>query len=319
MEENKYIKISFTTAICTLIILILLIVLATLGFYKMQNSNTDQIPNIQHNDFDSSDIILPNTSNELNNTNNTIENVETDLDINSNIVKDLLKKINFPTYAVASIYKEGDFNLNTISNDLILRLGWSKIDSNDKKLSSNNNTYKQTATKEILKNSILNIFGSKVNYLNESFTNIDVQTFDGYHENKGDIIYSNDLYTANYIQGGGGDVPFIHQEVSKVSKTNNTIKVYVNTAFVNPIYIDNDNGGDFDYIIYKDFKNNEFEEQITKISSEAFYKNYSSDQNLLNSNLEIKNIASQLNTYVYTFELDNSTGEYYLSEFSIAK
>lgn len=325
MEEKKYIKISLGTAICIIIIFILIIVLVCLGFYtyKIKNdiNNTNTI--VQEDTLDSSENVSTNTS-DLSNT-NTTENIGTEVNINDSIVKVLIEKIDFPTYATASIYNEGEFNLDTISNDLILRLGWSKLNDDDKETFLNNDEemYKDRVTKEILNSSILDIFGPNVKYTDKSFTNIDVPTFYGYEQNQGEINYSNNVYTADSIDGGGGDVPFIHQEVKKVLKYNDKIEVYVNTVFIDTQYIDDDNGGDFEYIIYKNYNNNKFEEKLTETTSEEFSKNYSNDEyngNIsLKSNSEIAKIANQLNTYVYSFELDNIRGEYYLSEFNISK
>ena len=199
---------------------------------------------------------------------NTVKEEETVID--DSLVKKLVEKINFPTYATASIYNTGKFNLDTIPNDLILRLGWSKIDSSNKKLKTDTEVYTQTSTKEIMKDSITKIFGSKVKYTDKTFTNIDVMTFNGYNENRGDISYSNNLYTADYIEGGGGDVPFIHQEVQKVLKNNDKIELYVKTAFVDTEYIGNID--DFEYIIYQNFENNKFEGKVAEVTATEFIK-----------------------------------------------
>lgn len=182
--------------------------------------------------------------------------------------------------------------------------------------------YTRIATKEIMKDSITNIFASKVKYTDKTFTNIDVMTFNGYNENRGDISYSNNLYTADYIEGGGGDVPFIHQEVQKVLKNNDKIELYVKTAFVDTEYIGNID--DFEYIIYKNFENNKFEGKIAEVTAAEFIKGHENKDEIigeisLNSNFVISKKINQLNSYVYTFEKDDFTGEYYLSGFDIAK
>lgn len=244
----------------------------------------------------------------------------TELDVNDNMVRKLIKKIDFPTYAVASIYNERRFDLNTISNDLILRLGWTNVEKQWVKNNIDNiGEYKQTAAEKNLEKSIINIFGNKVKFSHESFTNTDVEIFYGYEENQGEINYSNNLYTANYIEGGGGDMPFIHQEIKEVLKYDNRIMIYVNTAFIDTKYIDNDKGGYFEYIIYKDYINGMFEEKICTTTSEEFIKYYLDDESngeiSLKFNAQIAGLSNKLNTYVYEFELDNATGEYYLSKF----
>lgn len=314
--ENK--KGSLSTVFLVIAIIVIIIMGALLYFQKTEADR--QIAELQNNASKLQETIN-NLQGKIDSISNTINNDTTELDVNDNIVRKLIEKIDFPIYATASIYNEGKFNLNTISNDLVLRLGWTKT---DKQLVNNNvdniGEYKQTATKKNLEECINKIFGNDVKVNHKSFTNIDVPVFYGYEENQGEIIYSNNLYTANYVEGGGGDVPFIHQEVKKVLKDNNKIEVYVKTAFIDTEYIDNDNGGDFEYIIYKNYKNDKFEEKLATTTSEKFIKNYSNDEYngkmFLEPNSEIAPIVDQLNTYVYTFELDNATGEYYLSGFN---
>lgn len=239
-------------------------------------------------------------------------NKETKLDINDNISQQLLNKINFPTYAISSIYNVKNFDSTNIPNDLILRLGWSKISPEDKTIIKDNEIIHQTATKQTLNNSIKNIFG-KINYTDTSFNNTNINTFSGYHENIGEITYSNNLYTANYVEGGGGDVPFIYQQLEKIIKYNNKIDIYVKTAFVDTKY--DENLDDFKYIIYSDFNNNTFNTKLLETTSKEFSNNQNLEQISTRENKTISNVLNKLNTYVYSFELDNSTQKYYLTSF----
>jgi hypothetical protein len=253
--------------------------------------------------------LLSNTT-KNNFTNNS--NKETKLDINDNISQQLLNKINFPTYAISSIYNVKNFDSTNIPNDLILRLGWSKISPEDKTIIKDNEIIHQTATKQTLNNSIKNIFG-KINYTDTSFNNTNINTFSGYHENIGEITYSNNLYTANYVEGGGGDVPFIYQQLEKIIKYNNKIDIYVKTAFVDTKY--DENLDDFKYIIYSDFNNNTFNTKLLETTSKEFSNNQNLEQISTRENKTISNVLNKLNTYVYSFELDNSTQKYYLTSF----
>ena len=336
MEEKKYIKMRLSTAICIVIIFLLIIVLIGLGFYiyKIKDNSNNENTTVQGNH---TNLTENNSTNSLSNTSNTSNNntINTgatkdtgkEISFDDKLTKKVLKLIEFPTSAIASIYDEGKFNLDTISNDLILRLGWAKLDDNTKETIVDNERQelKQTAKKEILKNSIQNIFGSKIKYQDKSFDNIDVDTFTGYNENRGEIKYSSNLYTAKYIEGGGGDVPFIYQELNKILKYENKIEVYVKTAFIDTIYIDGDDNSEaqFNYKIYKNFKNNKFEEKIAETTDGKFYDGYpkkDSDYPVsFRPNSEIAKIKDKLNTYLYTFKLDNTKGEYYLSEFDIVK
>ena len=225
MQYREPIRIKFITVF---LILTILVIFVMGGFIyrivreKMKaDRKIDQLnKNISNLENLINSTLLSNTT-KNNFTNNS--NKETKLDINDNISQQLLNKINFPTYAISSIYNVKNFDSTNIPNDLILRLGWSKISPEDKTIIKDNEIIHQTATKQTLNNSIKNIFG-KINYTDTSFNNTNINTFSGYHENIGEITYSNNLYTANYVEGGGGDVPFIYQQLEKIIKYNNKIK-----------------------------------------------------------------------------------------------
>lgn len=239
-----------------------------------------------------------------------------ELETDNEQVKKIIEKISFPTHAVASLYNTKGFDLDTIENDLILRLGWAKV---EKELIQNDldnvGEYKEIATKEEIEKSITKIFGKNVEYDNDTFNNIDVPIFYGYEKNQGKINYKNNIYTANYIESTGGDIPFIHQQIEKVLKYNNKIEVYVKTAFIDTIY---DEASDkYEYIIYKNFKNNEFNMKLTQMDSLKFINGYSDEESNFNKNDQIDKISDKLNTYVYTFVLDDNDKEYYLNEFNI--
>lgn len=314
MQYREPIRIKFITVF---LILTILVIFVMGGFIyrivreKMKaDRKIDQLnKNISNLENLINSTLLSNTT-KNNFTNNS--NKETKLDINDNISQQLLNKINFPTYAISSIYNVKNFDSTNIPNDLILRLGWSKISPEDKTIIKDNEIIHQTATKQTLNNSIKNIFG-KINYTDTSFNNTNINTFSGYHENIGEITYSNNLYTANYVEGGGGDVPFIYQQLEKIIKYNNKIDIYVKTAFVDTKY--DENLDDFKYIIYSDFNNNTFNTKLLETTSKEFSNNQNLEQISTRENKTISNVLNKLNTYVYSFELDNSTQKYYLTSF----
>lgn len=314
MQYREPIRIKFITVF---LILTILVIFVMGGFIyrivreKMKaDRKIDQLnKNISNLENLINSTLLSNTT-KNNFTNNS--NKETKLDINDNISQQLLNKINFPTYAISSIYNVKNFDSTNIPNDLILRLGWSKISPEDKTIIKDNEIIHQTATKQTLNNSIKNIFG-KINYTDTSFNNTNINTFSGYHENIGEITYSNNLYTANYVEGGGGDVPFIYQQLEKIIKYNNKIDIYVKTAFVDTEY--DKNIDDFKYIIYGDFNNNTFNTKLLETTSKEFSNNQNLEQISTRENTTLSNVLNKLNTYVYSFELDNSTLNYYLTSF----
>lgn len=304
MEDRKIKRESKMWIIPIIIIFLLLIILIYLGFYAY--SLKLKLEEIKNN--------IVSEENEENIVDYTIheDEIGIELETNENIVKGLIKKIDFPTHVIASIYKTGNFNLRTIPNDLILRSGWANA---DKELTENSSKYNQSVTKEKIADSILDIFGRKLVYIDDSFTNIDVPTFHGYYENRGVISYSNGLYTANYKKGKG-DSAFIHQEIDKVLQYSDRIEVIVKTAFIDNEY--NGNTKSFDYIIYKNFNNDKFEEQLYKTTPKDFkssYLNQNNEYTSFNSNSKILEIAKELNSFIYTFKIDSNNGDYYLSEF----
>ncbi len=321
MEEKRYIKMSLGTAVCLIIIIILLVALIALGIYTYTTKNTNAEENYANNNINyvNEDNTEEYSKEETEIANTTENRAETEnekiekLDVTDNLSKSLIEKISFNTYATASIYNLGEFNTNNIPNDLVLRLGWDKA----KNKATLNETLKQTLTKDAMKQSITNIFGDKLSYEDEDFKQIDVETFHdygGYTDNMGMIKYNDGTYTANLFQGGGGDVPFIHQEIEKVEKNGDKVELYVKTAFIDTEYIESTL--DFEYVIYKNFNfnTNTFEGKLSKINSEE-YGNHEVGISE-NSKQVISNVSNSLNTYVYTFEKDDA-GNYNFTEFKM--
>lgn len=247
--------------------------------------------------------------------------VAKELNVNDSIVQDIVKKFNFEPNVQGSIYKVGSFNLDTIPNDLILRMGWGIANKDEEKTINDSDELRetdkstQTMTKEVMKKRVKSLFGTNVKYTDASFVNTDAETFCGHGITEGEIIYSNNLYTASYDVSGGDIIPFIHESIQKVLKYEDKVEIYVKTAFV-----DTD-----DYlmlVIYSDFdfNNNKFQNEIIRISEEEFCKNYTYTTSLDTSNHStINSIKNKLNTYVYTFKIDKETGEYYLDSFNEAE
>lgn len=306
MEENSKNKTGFVIFIMAVVIIILVAVIVYLYVSK---------PEKEENRISSAQTNAVETEQSKNSVESENTADEASLDINSENVKELVEKIAFPTYAVASIYQVGDFDLETIPNDLILRLGWSKIDYDDRKTNSN----KQTVSEKTMKKSIAELFGSKLQYENKTFNNIDVETFSEYNENVGDIEFANHVYTANFLEGGGGDMPFIYQQVEQATQTGNTIKLFVKTAFIDTEYDENTEG--FNYFVYRDFKNDQFVEKVLDTTDEKFLAP-EFDYNhaiTVQPNSEMAGVLDKLDRYSYTFSLDEASDEYVLTSFSKEK
>jgi len=301
MRNKKEVSISLGSIIVILLIVIL-VGLLIYAYKTIQEIKTNELKTVETNETPQKDG----------------EPIELKLDDSQ--VKNIIEKINFPTYAIASIYRTEGFDINTIKNDLILRLAWSKA---TKELVENTvneiGEYKRTATQEEMGKCIKRIFGENIEYTNETFNNIEVQTFHGYEESQGEVNYNNEIYTANYLEGGGGDVPFIHQQIEKALKYDSKIEIYVKTAFIDAKYVETAN--EYDYIIYKEFKQNEFNDKVAEIDDLTFMEAYTEkikELSDLKNNTQIEKISSELNTYVYIFKLDED-GQYYLTEFNKVK
>lgn len=308
-EKNKK-QVNLSTLICVIIIFILIIslmVVCYFAFLKKDDSNNTN--NVTGNNEASKQI-----ENEKKQ-----EKDEEELKINGSEVKKIIKKFNFGS-VVHSIYKTGDFDLSSIPNDLILRLGWSNIKSEDKDI--NEREIKESADKSIMAKSIKNIFGDDITYKDKSFKYGDVKDFSEFIiEN---VDFDNSKYIATIFQGGGIGCPFIYEEIQKVIKSEDKIEVYVKTAFVNMGELIQDESGStigIEYDIYKNYNFNreEFQNKLITVKSTEFDRiNNNSDEIFQlspNRNETISSVVDKLDTYKYTFTLDKDSGEYYFTAF----
>lgn len=140
----------------------------------------------------------------------------------------------------------------------------------------------------------------------------------------GIINYDNNTYTSNYFESGGGEVPFIYEKLENAIKSGNKIELYVKTAFVDAEMKEENsvNEPKFNYIIYKNFNfaTNQFEDKITTTTASEFNRDANEENQIsLKTNKEMSKVLNNLNTYVYSFVLDNSTGQYYLNGFNSKK
>lgn len=303
--KKGYIDISIGAIICTIIIIGLLVLNIKLGIkaYSIITKNQTTTTN--------SDVEADNDISVTQEVGNVLNN-------NDEIVTQMKEKITFAPNVTASIYNAETFSTNTISNDLKLQLGWDKIKEEHKLKSINeNNESIEALEKEFMAESIKNIFGPKVKYKDEAFNNTNVNTFSKSCQNQGVITYDNGLYTS-IVSENIEDVmvPIIYQEIQKVVKYSDKVIVYVKVAYM---YTDGEK-----YIVYKNFDNEKFEEELLEISPEELFQEDSFDQYTgegtvtINANSSLDSIRNQLDTYKYTFSLDGETGDYYLSKFNKA-
>lgn len=298
--EKKYFDISLGTIIAIVAILLLIIINIKLGIHAYNIiKGKDEVQSAN------SDLQLEDDEQEIGHV----------LNKKNEIVKNIVEKMTFIPNATASIYKSEEFNAETINNDLKLRLGWAKIKDESKLRAQKENGEEIIAVeREIMKESIRSIFGKQMNYNDQSFNNTDVKTFSGYALNPGVINYNSDLYVANPMaEESETNSPFIYQEIQKLLQYDEKIVVHVKSVFVDV--------KDGKYILYKNY-NNSFKEELAEITPEELLKDktinkYTGEGTItLETNSALDNIREKLDTYTYTYLLDQETNEYYLSEFN---
>lgn len=309
MEEKKKKQVNLSTLVCVIIIFILIIALMVVCYFAfLKKDDTNNTNNVTENN---------NVSKQLESEK---KKDEEELKLNSSETEEILKKFNFLGSA-HSIYKTGEFDLSSIPNDLILRLGWNKIKSKDKDINERDIT--ESVDKSIMAKSIKNIFGDDITYKDKSFIYGDVKVFSEFITEN--VNFDNSKYSALIFQGGGIGCPFIHEEVQKVMKSDDKIDVYVKTAFVDLgdlIKDENDSTIGVEYNIYKnyDFNKEEFENKLITVKSNEFDENNNNSDEILQlspySNKTISSIINKLDTYKYTFTLDKDSGEYYFTSFN---
>lgn len=297
-NNQKYIDISIGAIFCVIIIIALIIVNVKLGkhAYKiLKNQSTD------------SDVQTDNNISVTQEIGNVLKKTD-------DLVQQMQEKITYPSNVTASIYNSQGFNTNTISNELKLILGWVNTDVGSKLKSKNEkNEEVESIEKNIMTETIKNTLGPNVKYTDESFNYTKISLFENASRNKGIIDYNNNVYTDILENSQEEEAPLIYQEIQKVVKYSDTIIVYVKTAFID--YYDGT------YVVYKNFKNNNFADELLQTKKDKLFNRNTFDQYTgkgsvtTEENSVLKPIKSQLNTYKYIFTFNEEMKDYYLSEF----
>lgn len=305
MEEKKNSVWKKIVLIILIIVLIALMVLGAVEFIKRTNKNENEV------EIESS----------KQQAENNLEEFE-EIYLYGEEIRNILKKFNFSTSVEGSIYKTGDFDKENIPNALILRMAWDKLDKkNDTTINEAEGESTQTAKQTVIEKSVKNLLGNDATYEDESFENIDSATFEMYNYNPGKIVYNDDLYTAEYREGGGGTAPYIYGSAEKALKKDNKIEIYVKTAFVKTTYDEETEDVNSDFYSDFDFEKEEFVNKVKTVEETKFFEDiyeYANDNEgtILAYNPTFNEFKEKLNTYVYTFEKDENTDDYYLVSFS---
>lgn len=289
-----------TKMLQTLAIIFAICIVGLVGYIVYDKLTDDK--KLEDSNIDSGEIEDDKTSNESSN-----ENVE-HLNLNDKLVKNLIEKTKFDMYVKANMYKIGEFTKDTIPNDLILRVGFSKLEFDywDEKYEENQII---EFSKEEMDNEIKSVFGD-IKYTHQTFENIldDLEEggFDWDAYVIDEINYKDGTYFAYFLFGGGGYYSDIQEHPYKAESINNgeRINIYVKTAFAGYSLDDA-----YEVGVYHsyDFTNNKF---VTPL----YYLNEGYPEDLLE---EYDKYEKYLESYVYTFE-KQADGNYYLSGFNKA-
>lgn len=306
MKEKETIKISLSSAIIIFLIIFLIFGIVIFGYtVKMQES-------ISTYEIENEKIEEEATEKEE----EEIANKLKDLDLESELVTELSQQIMFPSSVLYDMTRYESFNVEDLSDELVLKMGWSL--SNDIELGSDGAYYTSSISKIEMEKSLNNIFGKDyTSYSHSTFTTVNEATFAN-NFTYDEVVYDEieEEYVAKYF---GSDMPldFIEQGLYEAVKIDESIiELYVKIGFVDMEMIyDTNVDGDEIYTVYKSFEDEDFSELSFEVIDNASFFDNDNYDNLLTRSEPIVN--GDLYTYVYTFELDENDNQYYFSGFAI--
>ena len=236
---------------------------------------------------------------------------------------------------VPVLYENGDFDEATITNELILRIGYANVAEEDvKEINDNGLPTSQVSSKKVEEN-IKYIFGD-IEYENGDFTLVNENSvylynygFFGSNKKFGteatfnEVEYNNGNYLYHCVEGSGCWRPFIDQQLFRSEQDDDIIKLYVKCYYVN--IETNPKSDDYDYpaawqtnpnfAIYKNYSDNKFKGKLTTLDSESYFSEEPNHKAVTSKPMNFtKDYLLNMNTYCYTFK-KSSDGEYYLTEF----
>ena len=154
------------------------------------------------------------------------ENKGKELDFNSDIVQTIFPLTGaFPGNDMRYIASIKNMNLQNITNDFILKLGWAKVTNEDLASSYQGEGLPSTIDAKILDNYIKDIFGD-IAYVKDDFSNIDLR-LEASDNSLYDITYNQeeDKYYINFIEDDKVEDSFILNIDPKVIQYDNKIEI----------------------------------------------------------------------------------------------
>lgn len=296
---------------CVIIILILVIVILLL-LVKLQNKENSKQPLLENNNIANNSINENLT--EINESEELDEPEE--LDFESDIVQKIYPFTGaFPSNDLGYLAKIKNINKENITNEFILRIGFSKVTKEDWASTYTAEGEPVSIKENLLKEYIEDIFGD-IEYKNENFSNYDLSIKDSKTSLYKNVYNSNNnTYTIRTIAGDGVGDSYIEPLYTKALKYDDKIELEIY-----PIYIENlgqhqteDGEYKFLYKAYKtfDYEKQEFKDELTGTIEESLYKEIINPTDPIEYIEEIKNIKEeQLEKYTITYKLNEENNEY---------
>lgn len=295
-------KISLGTAICIFIITAIILIIAGICCYNVLNEN--------------------NESKEVT-TNANVTNVEVaeEMSLDDETVQTLYSYVNG---AQSSLYKYETVNKSTIDNDLVLKMAYNYLANTNENLYKHEEGYVSEGIgtytgdyieKDLIAEGANTVFGKEINYQDEEFYIKDETMMQSKHSEyeSEKLSYNSEKENYELISFDSESYTDVKEIVEKALKYNDKIEIYVKPIFWYCDMANEINTTDLDHVytyLYESFDYDNFEfvneigilkdEDIEEIKEEDLISEINSDE---------------LNTYKYTFELDESTGNYYFSSF----
>ena len=322
-NEKRKNEVSLVKYIVVLAIMIVLIIILIILNLKQDSTETNTI--------DTSNTVTEN-SEEIEATEETETAQGTEI-TDQDEIEDIMEEIE-ESYAEifenADVYMEGDFDIDTIPNELILKLAWNAIilEAVDESgtdyagdlsysgdgIEITNVTMTDpgtiTITQEKMKEKISEIFGEDIEYTDDSFDNSPHEYLWGGYSTCADgtyeVTYENNEYIAEYVEGGGDGFPVLKEYAYEAIEYEDSIEIYVKMYIETPHYteVGDEEYEEDGYAYYDGYDFTQDDE--TGLGEEI---EISGDEI---SETELENIET---TYKYTFTIDSETGDYYLSGF----
>ncbi|MGN0528535.1 MAG: hypothetical protein ACI4IE_05335 [Eubacterium sp.] len=262
-----------------------------------------------------------------------------ELDIHSETVEKLVDKIEYAGYIYPTIFSNGSFESDELSNEMILAIAFGHLDysshKNENLFATNYDSvtegkgYSACTDSKNEEEMIKYIFGDSIEY---QLTDFDIYSekdeyanFLGYNTLTYNTVYYKDGKITKYFgEGGGGDVPYIYLCLSSAQQKGDDISIYVDKAFVDTQYNENYNNYYFVHNYYKNYENGKFKNKITSLKDTdtyVFADEYGGNEDDIWYEgiykypvLSMEKYSDQMDCCCFTFSKDDD-GEYYLTAF----